>query len=263
MQSRNLVKKTIAAICLVVLFSQQAVAQSEEDGWDHSLAIYLWGAGISGTTAGGKELDLDFKDILDNLEFAAMGSYMGRKGKWSILGDINYLDVSGDRQMSLVPPVGGDGIGVDVSASLDMKSLIVHMGGGYNLYDDGEGTTTDVIAGVRYLDVSQDLLLDFEINPSGPGLAIPFSVSEDFWDAMVGFRGAISLGDRWFMPWGANIGTGDSDVSWQAMAGVGFKAARWADIVLTYRYLKWEFDDDTAIDDLIISGPLLGVIFRF
>jgi len=262
MQSWNMVRKTLAAICLVALFSQQAVAQSEDDGWEHSLAIYLWGASMSGTTAAGTGVDLDFKDILDHLEFGAMGSYIGRKGKWSILGDIIYLDVSGDKQMNLVPPVGGGDIGVDVNANLDLKSLIVHMGGGYNLYDDGEATTTDVIAGVRYLDLSTDLLLNFQINPSGPGLDIPFSVSEDVWDAIIGFRGVISLGDRWFMPWGGTIGAGDSDLTWQAMAGVGFKAARWADIALTYRYLKWEFDD-MPIADLAISGPLLGVIFRF
>ncbi|MFC1796119.1 hypothetical protein ACFL1V_03380 [Pseudomonadota bacterium] len=262
MQIWSLVRKTLAAICLVALFSQQAVAQSEDDGWEHSLAVYLWGASISGVTAAGTDLELDFKDILDHLEMAAMGSYEGRKGKWSIMGDLIYMDLSGNKQMNLVPPYGGGNIGLDVNANLDMKSLIVHMGGGYNLYNDGEATTTDVIAGVRYLDLSTDLLLDFQVNPSGPGLEISQSVSEDVWDAIVGFRGVISLGDRWFMPWGGNIGAGDSDLTWQAMAGVGFKAAPWADIALTYRYLKWEFDD-MAIDDLAIAGPLLGVVFRF
>ena len=262
MQNWISVRKTLVAICFVALFSQQAMAQSEEDGWEHSLAVYLWGASMTGTTAVGSDIELDFKDLLDHLEMAFMGSYMGRKGKWSIMGDLIYLDVSGDRQMNLVPPVGGENISVDVNAGLDMKSLVVHMAGGYNLYDDGEATTTDVIAGVRYLDLSTDLLLNFQINPSGPGLEVSQSVSEDVWDAIVGFRGVISLGDRWFMPWGGNIGAGDSDLTWQAMAGVGFKAASWADIALTYRYLKWEFDD-MAIEDLAISGPLLGVIFRF
>jgi hypothetical protein len=46
------------------------------------------------------------------------------------------------------------------------------------------------------------------------------------------------------------------------MAGVAFKASSWADIALTYRYLKWEFDDE-LVDNLSFSGPMLGVIFRF
>jgi opacity protein-like surface antigen len=91
---------------------------------------------------------------------------------------------------------------------------------------------------------------------------VPLSASGDVWDAIIGMRGIISLGDRWFVPWGANIGAGDSDLTWQAMTGVGFKASSWADIALTYRYLKWELDTD-LVDDLSFSGPMLGVIFRF
>jgi opacity protein-like surface antigen len=64
------------------------------------------------------------------------------------------------------------------------------------------------------------------------------------------------------MPWGGNAGAGGSDLSWQAMVGVGYKASSWADIALTYRYLKFELDSD-VVDELSINGPLLGAIFRF
>ncbi len=263
--SWNFVRKTIAALCLIALFSQQVMAQSEsgDDEWNHSLAVYLWGASISGTTASGTGLEVDFKDIADNLEFGAMAAYQARKGKWSILTDVIYLDVSANNQLDLLPPIGGDIIDVTTTASLDLTAWVIHLGGGYNLYNDGEGTTTDFVFGARYLDLESDLMLNFNITPPDLDYTLPpLSASEDFWDAIIGFRGAISLGDRWFMPWGANIGAGDSDLSWQAMAGVAFKASSWADIVLTYRYLKWEFDD-AMVEDLSLSGPLLGVVFRF
>ena len=64
------------------------------------------------------------------------------------------------------------------------------------------------------------------------------------------------------MPWGANIGAGDSDLTWQAMAGVGFKASSWADIALTYRYLKWELDGK-AVDDFEFLGASVGRHFSF
>ena len=264
MRNWNSVRKIIATLCLLALFSQQAMAQSEtgDDEWNHSLAVYLWGASLSGTTSQGTGVDVSFKDILDNLEFVAMGSYMARKGRWSIMTDVIYLDVSGDQELDLLPPVEGDIIDVTTTGSLDMKTWVVQLGGGYNLYNDGEGTTTDFVFGLRYLDLKTDLLLNFNIVPPDVDLSFPFSASEDVWDAIIGLRGAISLGDRWFMPWGANIGGGDSDLTWQAMAGIAFKASSWADIALTYRYLKWELDGK-VVDDLSISGPLLGVIFRF
>ena len=258
----SFIHAVIAAVLLCTL-SPVVLAQSGsgDDGWDHSLAVYLWGSSISGTTASGTGVDVDFDTLLDNLSFAAMGAYQGRKGKWSVLSDVIYVDLSSDKQVNLVPPVG-PGTGINVNSSLDLKNWVVNLAAGYNLYDDSEGTTTDFVFGLRYLDMASDIKLDFSIGNPDINKPVMTSASGDVWDAIVGVRGAISLGDRWFAPWGVNVGAGQSDLTWQAMAGIGFKAASWADIALTYRYLKWEMDDE-QIKDLSYSGPLLGVIFRF
>jgi hypothetical protein len=262
MKNRILFYNSVIAAVLILLFSLPAAAQSEseDDGWDHSLAVYIWGAGISGTTADGTGIEVDFQTITDNLSFGAMGSYLGRKGKWSMMADVIYLDLSHDKQFNPVPAVG-PGTGVILDSTLDFTSWVVHAAGGYNLYDR-EGTTTDLVFGVRYLDLASDLFLNLSVGSPDISESVSLSLGDDVWDAIVGARGVISLGDRWFLPWGANIGAGDSDLTWQAMAGIGFKASSWADIALTYRYLKWEMDDG-PIDNLVISGPLLGVIFRF
>jgi opacity protein-like surface antigen len=262
-RSWNLLRKALGAICIVALFSQQVFAQSEseDDGWNHSLAIYLWGASMGGTTASGTGVEIDFKDILKNLELGFMGSYQARKGKWSFMSDVIYLDVSGDNELDPMPG-NGDIFDVTTTGNLDLKSWVIHMAGGYNLYDDGEGTTTDVVFGARYLDLSTDMRIDFDLSLPEQNPSISFSASDTVLDAIVGLRGVVSLGDRWFMPWGGNVGAGGSDLSWQAMAGVGYRASSWADIALTYRYLKFELDSD-VVDELSINGPLLGVIFRF
>ena len=108
MKNKNSMKKIIVALCLLALFSQQVMAQSEsgDDEWNHSLAVYLWGASISGTTASGTGIEVDFDTLTDNLEFAFMGFYQGRKGKWSMMADVIYLDLSHDKQFNVVPPVG-------------------------------------------------------------------------------------------------------------------------------------------------------------
>lgn len=263
MRKRNLFIHSVITAVLLCTLSSTALAQSDsgDDEWNHSLAVYLWGSSISGTTASGAGVDVDFDTLLDNLSFAFMGSYQGRKGKWSVLSDVIYVDLSADKLVNLVPPVG-PGTGVNLNANLDLKNWVVNLAGGYNLYDDGEGTTTDVIFGVRYLDMASDITLDLSVGSPDISESVTTSASGDVWDAIVGVRGAISLGDRWFAPWGVNVGAGQSDLTWQAMAGIGFKAASWADIALTYRYLTWEMDDK-EIKDLTYSGPLLGVIFRF
>lgn len=264
MHSWKLPRITITAIALFVLFSQQLMAQSEveDDAWNHSLAVYLWGAGIDGKTAQGADVSVSFQDIANNLEFGAMAAYQARKGKWSLLTDVIYLDLSASEQLDLIPPKGGTFINVTTETQLDVKSWVVHLAGGYTLYDDGEDTITDVIFGVRYLDLSTDLLFNFDLGTPEMDLTVPLSESGDVLDAIIGLRGNISLGPRWFVPWGANIGAGGSDLSWQALVGVGYKASSLVDIALTYRYLKFELDDE-LVDELSFSGPMLGAIFRF
>ena len=254
---------SVTAALLFFAFSQPAVAQSEsgDDGWNHSLAVYLWGSGISGTTSSGTGIDVEFDTLFDNLEFAAMGTYQARKGKWSMLADVIYIDLAADQQINLVPPVG-PGTGVNADIDMVLTNWVVNAAGGYNLYDDREGTITDFVFGARYLDLDTSLLVNLSVGSPDIDRSVSISKSGGLLDAIVGVRGVISLGDRWFAPWGANIGAGDSDLTWQAIAGIGFKAASWADIALTYRYLKWELDDE-PIADIAFSGPLLGVIFRF
>ena len=36
------------------------------NAWNTSASIYMWGAGISGETAAGEDIDITFKDIMEN-----------------------------------------------------------------------------------------------------------------------------------------------------------------------------------------------------
>jgi len=256
--------KILAALSFGALFTAPVLAQEYSgygDEWQHGIAIYGWGAGMGGHTASGTGVDVGFDTLLDNLDMAFMGSYQARKGRWSIMTDVLYLDLSADKQLDLIPPIGGDIINVTTDASADVKSLILHLGGGYNLYNR-EDTTVDFIFGARYLDLSMDLLFTFDLGLPDLEPTLPLSESGEVWDAFIGLKGNISLGDRWFIPYYADVGTGDSDFTWQATAGIAYKAADWADIALVYRYLAWDIGGD-VIDDLDFSGPALGVIFRF
>ncbi len=61
-----------------------------------------------------------------------------------------------------------------------------------------------------------------------------------------------------------DIGAGESEFTWQATAGVGYRAGDTVDVALVYRHLEWDIDDSArVIDDIDFSGPTLGVIFRW
>jgi len=59
-----------------------------------------------------------------------------------------------------------------------------------------------------------------------------------------------------------DVGTGQSRLTWQAMAGIGY-SFDWGTTTLAWRYLDYEFDPNAAIQDVSLSGPFLGVTFRW
>jgi hypothetical protein len=86
--------------------------------------------------------------------------------------------------------------------------------------------------------------------------------SGDVWDGIVGIRGEVTLDEKWYLPYHLYIGTGNSEVTYQAFGGVGYRFSK-VDLIAAYRYLRWNFDDSPVFDNLYILGPLVGIKFRF
>jgi hypothetical protein len=104
---------------------------------------------------------------------------------------------------------------------------------------------------------------------SGPGGGQSFPASgsisqrSDLWDAIVGVRGKIRLGEsKWFVPYYLDVGSGSSTMTWQALLGVTY-AFGWGDAILAYRNLSYDQGDNKLLQNFRFSGPALGVSFRF
>ena len=64
------------------------------------------------------------------------------------------------------------------------------------------------------------------------------------------------------MPLRADIGTGDSSLTWQLTAGLGYSFS-WGDLLFVYRHLEYQQDDGELLERLALSGPAFGASFRF
>jgi hypothetical protein len=82
------------------------------------------------------------------------------------------------------------------------------------------------------------------------------------WDAVIGVRGYLNLDDKWYLPYHLDIGTGQSDLTWQASAGLAYRFD-WGDVSLQYRHIDWQFDSSSRLDNMNFSGPLLAAKFQF
>ena len=244
-------------VLLALCCASSAVAQ-DENTWQFEATLYGWYTDIGGTVKHpggvipGGPFDVDASDILDNLDMVFMGSFEARHNKWSIITDLIYLDVGADKNTTVKT---SSGIPLNANVDLDLSAWILSGAVGYDVVQT-ERVTLAVVGGVRYATMDVDVTLGML------GRQAESSESEGLLDGIVGVRGFIKLNENWYLPYYADIGTGDSDLTWQALAGIGYRFS-WGDIKLVYRYLNYDMDDGKHLEDFNVSGPVLGIGFRF
>jgi hypothetical protein len=240
--------------------SAQGDSFESQDQWEYTGAIYLWGASLGGRTLNGSEVEVGFSQLVESLEMGFMGAFEARKDNWSIFTDMIYLDFAASETASLSVPVGPVQVPVTTATELDQTVKILTFGGGRELYATGNDRL-DLIGGLRYFDIDMELYL--ALDSLGPGQDRTVSESPTSWNGIVGLKGRKSLDERWYLPYYLDIGAGEAKLTWHASAGIGFQAGNAWDVWLLYRYLELDLDSTRIIDEIDMSGPTLGVIFRF
>jgi len=245
----------------LVLAHPVLAEETSPDSWKFSGGRYAWTPSVKGETALGTDIDVSFSDIIDNLDIVLMGMMTARKDKFSLLVDVIYMDIEDDSDYSLFSgPLN------QVSLSLtnvEMEAWVVTPAAAYTVVDS-DRLQLDLLAGARYLYIETGI----KLREQGPLTTRETSPSESnhVWDGIIGARGNISLNEQWALPFHFDVGTGDTDLTWQAFGGAGYKFNN-MDIVAGYRHLEWDFDDsDTGgnlFNDLYISGPVVGLRYHF
>lgn len=264
---------TLLALALTGLAPVAAQAESADDDWQYQAAIYLWVPSIGGESSfpagsGGSSVDITGEEVLDALDMAFMGNASAKKGKWGLWTDLVYGDFSADKSGSRDFTIGNTPIPGDVNANLkyDLTTWIWTVAGTYELVKK-PNYTLDLLGGARYLDVSQTL--DWTIN--GDISALPpvsrtgsAELSNTYWDGIVGVKGVADLGSehKWFIPYYLDVGTGQSDLTWQVNAGIGYRF-NWGALVATWRYLDYKQDSNDPIQSVYLNGPLFGASFNW
>jgi len=245
----------ISALCLGCLASVPMLARAQEtdteDRWKFKAVIYLWGAGIDGTTQRGNSLDVSFSDIVSNLSGVFMGAFEARKSKWSLGADLIYLDVEADKTGTIGQT------SIPGNADVEVTGWVFNVQGARTVLKV-ERATVEILAGARYLDV--DSTLKLRLGASGPTPTA--SASASVWDGVIGVKGDVNITPKWYLPYYLDVGTGQSDLTWQGLGGIGYRFKR-VDVVLAYRHIQWDFKSDSPFEDISFSGPALGAAFKF
>ncbi|MDZ7589357.1 MAG: hypothetical protein U5L05_01420 [Rubrivivax sp.] len=272
MKNSSRIPAMLALPLLAGLIAPVTVSAQTADTWQFQAAIYGYFPTLSGSTrlpasGGGSDVSVDIDQILENLQFTFMGSFEAVRGPWGVYTDLIYLNLGDTKTGSRGLTIGGV-LPADVNANvdLDLKGSAWALAGLYR----AASTPTwqlDLLAGARRLDVEQQI--DWTLTGNIGAIAPPdrsgrIDASLTQWDAIVGFKGraAFGAGSRWFAPFYLDIGGGESKLTWQAMAGVGY-AFGWGEVVAAWRVLDYEMKSDSAIEDINFSGPGIAAVFRW
>jgi hypothetical protein len=187
------------------------------------------------------------------------GSLDANNGRWGIFNDIVYVDVGGVKSQSHDLLVGDVGIPATATAdlSLDLKSLIWTVAGEYRVASDAIWTV-DLLGRARLLRMKPTLgyTITGDLGPVVIGVK---QVNVGVWDGIVGVTGRYTFGNdgKWFVPFYLDVGTSQSQLTWQISGGIGYSYS-WGSTFATWRYLDYKFPSGKA-DNISMSGPMLAV----
>ena len=224
--------------------------------WWFSATLYGWltdttgDIGVRGFTA---PVNIGMDDVLDDLDFAYMSYFEIGRGKWSLGVDGVYAKLSDDQTFA-VGPVSG-------TASLEQEEAFITTRLQYRVVDTSRATI-DGFTGFRWNYFSVDL----DIDPNIGGRTFEVGRSEDWFDVIVGARAIIPMGDRWYFQAAGDIGGfggAESQLTWQALAGFGYRFNNSVSAVCGYRALGVDYEGGDFMLDVVSHGPAIGLNFTF
>jgi len=156
----------------------ETTSSPEHEGWEFAVAPYLWMAGIEGTagTVPGlpaASVDASFSDILENLDIALMAVGEARYGKWAVVDDFMYLNLSAGGQAPA--PVSG-------KIEADITSVINTLAAAYRVVED-EKIAVDLYAGARLWHVDTEGTLSEKMSITLGGF-FGMGASDEDWSLM-------------------------------------------------------------------------------
>ncbi|PNB70849.1 hypothetical protein C1X64_27875 [Pseudomonas sp. GW456-E7] len=236
-------------------FSSASVC-ADEGEWQIDVSSYGWlpktTSGVE-TPFGTATSELSASDAVDSLDAALMGTVSARKGRWSLVGDVFYMDLSFRDRTPFAR----------LFSDIDTRTTLASVAG-YGLYEVLSLDRFRLDAGLGLRWVSND------VDVSLRGISRPdydVSVHDSWVDPLLAVRVSAQLSDRWRAVLWVDGGGGDigdaSRETWQITSVVSFKVSEQWSVSGGYRHLYIDRESDGVAYDLKLSGPILGASFSF
>jgi hypothetical protein len=278
MKIRTLARGGVAVMALAAsaLLPMPVAAQTTQSGWgaekwQFTATLYGWVTAIDQTVnfpgdRGSTDVHVGMSDVLRALKMTFQGSFDVHNGRWGIFNDLFYADLGGVKSRTRDFSVGNIGLpaSTETDLTLDIKTLIWTVAGEYRVGSD-PAWTLDLLAGARMAQIKPTLgySITGDLGPIViPGREGSKQVDASIWDGIVGVKGRYTFGEgrKWYAPFYVDVGTGQSQLTWQIAGGIGY-SYDWGSVFAMWRYLDYNFQSGKKLDDFSLNGPMVGVAF--
>lgn len=248
----------LAVLAATPVAAQTAVAPttappSEDGGWQYAFTPYLWATSQEGEASfkgiPPQPIELSFGDIWENLDFAALGAFEARKGRWGVATDLVF--------MNLGAKVPREVLG-QPEPSVDSRQFVFEADVLYRFHRgaprEGMRSFADLLAGARYNKVRAGLQT---------ALIPDTERSFDWVDGVIGARFQVPLAEKVAIGARADVAGFGSDFTWQAHADLRVQLSKHWGLGAGYRYIDIDYDEGTGADrklwSMVNEGPYLAV----
>ncbi len=233
---------------LSVVSANQVLAQEvdESNQWRFTVIPTAWLTSLSGeVSARGftQSVDVNFSDILEDLNITLQGQVEASKGKWTFFSALLYADLTTNAGQ--------------VNGRVDSETLLIELGATYRV-TEWETGNLELLGGGRYNSLTVQFNSPIPVLPA-------VDETRDWIDPFLGFRSRFDLSDRIQFTLRGDIGGFGvgSDFTWNASGIVGYQLTPSLQFLTGYKALYQDFVDGGFEWDVTYHGPILGVSFTF
>jgi hypothetical protein len=231
----------IALALAATLFPSVSLAE-EEKKWTVETSIYMLAAGMSGdVTIKGVTTDLDvgFSDVMENLEFGAMGLVRVGYGRWALTTDVIFMALGASK--------GG--------FTGDIDQWIVEPALSYRVCRYFEP-----LVGVRYNSIRGEIRGPLGRTPTG---------TQDWVEPFIGATVSYPLCEKVSLNCRGDVGGfgAGAELTWQAFPHIHWELSERCSVQAGYRWVSTDYETGSGVNrfayDVLSQGPQIGLTMKF
>ncbi|WP_454702936.1 hypothetical protein [Agrobacterium burrii] len=241
--------------------------------WAFQATCYLWATGLNGNISPFRRaptlhVEKSFSDVMENLNFGGFLNVWGRYDRFVLSGDMMYVDTTDSKAAGPLPALQIPGLptlpaGAAIDADVDTQEFMATLQAGYRIVDT-DGFSLDALAGARFWHISNEVAVTAS-HPLIGSVSATHKESFGWIDPVIGARAFFGLTDKLSVQGQVDIGGfgAGSDLTWSALATVNYIFTDTLSVSAGYKVLDVDYSDDGYVFDSRLSGPVMGLTYRF